>query len=124
MSQKVLLIEDDTTMLSLLRTLLGMEGFDVAALEFDTDLDSILAFIRAEQPEAVLMDVNLRQVNGIELLKAIRKDELVHSTRVIMTSGMDVGDRCLEQGADAFILKPYMPDELIQQIRRVLPEQN
>jgi CheY-like chemotaxis protein len=120
MTAKVMLIEDDATMVTLLRTLLHYEGYEVAALEDDSNLQSILACIQQEKPAVILMDVYLRQVNGIDLLEAIRKDVSIYSTGVIMSSGSDMRQRCLEQGADAFILKPYMPDELIQKIKQVL----
>ena len=120
MSAKVMLIEDDATMLVLLRTLLQYEGYQVAVLEDDSSLQTILSSIHQEQPAVILMDVHLRQVNGIDLLEAVRKEPLIDSTGVIMSSGSDMRQRCLEQGADAFILKPYMPDELIQKIKQVL----
>jgi CheY-like chemotaxis protein len=124
MSAKVMLIEDDATMVTLLRTLLNYEGYEVASLEDDTNLQAILENIHQEQPAVILMDVHLRQVNGIDLLEAIRKDDLTYSTGVIMSSGSDMRQRCLDQGADAFILKPYMPDELIQNIKQVLARRN
>jgi CheY-like chemotaxis protein len=70
------------------------------------------------------MDVHLRQINGLDLLHAIRSDESTRSARVIMTSGIDMSQRCLEKGADAFILKPYMPEDLIQKIRQVMAYEN
>lgn len=120
MNPKVMLVEDDITMRSLLRTLLRYEGYDVATAENDTDAEAILSTIREEEPMVILMDVNLRYLNGIELLQTLRKDEQFQSTGIIMSSGSDVRDRCMENGADAFILKPYMPEELIQKISLVL----
>lgn len=124
MTAKVMLIEDDYTMLSLLRTLLRFEKFEVAAVEYDSDLPTVLEAIRRELPDIILMDVHLRQINGLDLLHAIRSDESTRSARVIMTSGIDVSQRCLEKGADAFILKPYMPEDLIQKIRQVMAYEN
>jgi DNA-binding response OmpR family regulator len=114
---KVMLIEDDRTMLSLLQTLLNMEGFDVAYLERDEDPEAILCAMRLEKPSLVLVDVNLRKMSGFDLLHAIRQDAELKPVRVLMSSGMDFGMRSYEEGADGFILKPYMPDELIQKIR-------
>lgn len=122
MNPKVMLIEDDFTMRSLLRTLLRYEGYDVATVENDADFNGILDYIRQEQPVVILMDVNLRQLNGIDLLQAIRKEQAFSATGVIMSSGSDVRERCLDEGADAFILKPYMPEDLIQKINQVMME--
>jgi CheY-like chemotaxis protein len=70
-------------------------------------------------PDVILLDVHLRRVNGLDLLTAIRQDEKTRHTGVILSSGMDVSQRCMELGANAFILKPYMPEDLLQMIRRV-----
>jgi DNA-binding response OmpR family regulator len=116
---KIMLVEDDTTMLSLLSTLLQMEGFQVVPAK-ETTLENMLGAIRQEKPSLVLVDVNLHQFNGLDLLRKIRSEPDLVDTRVVMSSGMDYSTRCLQEGADGFILKPYMPDDLIQMIRKAL----
>ena len=111
---KVLLIEDDPTMLSLLGTLLDMEGFEVAKIE---KFSSVLADIHAEKPDVILMDVNLMDINGLEILTEIREDANLNSVSVIMSSGMDFKSESLDKGANDFIQKPYMPDELIDKVK-------
>lgn len=117
---KVLLVEDDETMLSLISTLLEIEGFQVAKLAKDGCVDDILDCIREEQPGLVLLDVHLRQINGFDLLHKMRQDEELKATRVLMSSGMELSRQCDQQGADGFILKPYMPEELVGKIRLFL----
>ena len=117
---KIMLIEDDPTMQTLLQTYLQYEGFDVFLQDRDDDLQQVIGNIRQENPEVVLMDVYLRQLNGFDLLAAIREDLKVKEVAVIMSSGVDFGERCEKEGADAFILKPYMPEELVQSIHRVI----
>jgi DNA-binding response OmpR family regulator len=113
---KVLLIEDDPTMLSLLGTLLDMEGFQVVKLE---QFNAVILAIRNENPDVVLMDVNLQEVNGIEILAEIRQDVKLNGVRVIMSSGMDFRRESMDNGADDFIQKPYMPDELIDKVKQL-----
>lgn len=115
---KVSLIEDDATMISLLKTLLEIEGFEVVEMVDDT-LENVLAALHKEKPEVALMDVNLHLLNGMDLLRALRKDRHMDNIKVIMCSGMDMREDCLQAGASDFMLKPYMPDELIAAIRRV-----
>jgi DNA-binding response OmpR family regulator len=118
MTTKLLLIEDDHTMLALLGTLLRFEGFEVIQPKYEDDsIHGVLKLIRQEKPALVLMDVHLRLYNGLDLLHQIRQEKELEGLRVIMSSGMDVHERCQEAGADDFILKPYMPDELIKRIR-------
>lgn len=119
---KVLLIEDDNTMLTLLCTLLRFEGFDISQLGSEESVDEIMDLIRKENPDLILLDVHLHQIDGFDLLKNIREDEKVKSARVLMSSGMDFRDRCKQEGADGFILKPYMPEDLIKKIRKTLGE--
>ncbi len=113
---KVFLIEDDATMLSLLGTLLEIEGFSVA--KFAPGMD-ILEQVRTEQPDVVVLDVNFQGMGagGFDVLKALRGDAVLQGTRVLMVSGMDYEREALDAGADGFLLKPFMPDVLIQRIR-------
>ncbi len=113
---KVMLIEDDQTLVGLLKTLLEIEGFCIASPD-RPDLDWIPQLIHREQPDVVLMDVHMRSANGLDLLRAIRKDPDPTRARIIMTSGIDLGDQCLAAGADGFMLKPYIPDDLVKMIR-------
>jgi CheY-like chemotaxis protein len=122
MTAKVMLIEDDHTMVTLLSTLLRFEGYETAVLKNDESLDTIMDGIREEAPNVVLLDVHLRRVNGLDLLSAIRQDERTRQIGVVISSGMDVGQRCIELGANAFILKPYMPEDLLQKIRQVIAD--
>jgi DNA-binding response OmpR family regulator len=117
---KVMLIEDDATMNSLLSMLLQMEGFEVAQLEDEDNLEDILEVVRLADPALALIDIHLKQLSGLELLHAIRQTAELDSMRVLMSSGMDFRDECLQAGADNFVLKPYMPDDLIDTIRQLL----
>jgi CheY-like chemotaxis protein len=115
---KVLLVEDDDTMLSLLKTLLMMEGFQVAVL--DHEQKDVLSSIRKEMPDLLLLDVHLPHHSGLELLRAIRESNDLKDILVVMTSGMALQTECLAAGANDFLLKPYMPDDLIGILNRSL----
>jgi len=81
----------------------------------------MLEKVRIEKPDLVLMDVFLTDTDGKEVLKQLRSSKDIADIRVIMTSGMDLADQCMEAGADAFLLKPYTPDQLMKMIRENLP---
>ena len=116
---KVSLIEDDATMISLLTTLLEIEGFDVVEMRDDT-IENMMAELRKVNPEVAVMDVNLRKLNGIDLLHALQQDQQLKMIKVIMCSGMDMRQDCLQAGASDFMLKPYMPDDLINANRKIV----
>lgn len=115
---KVLLAEDDVTMVVLLKTLLSMEGFQVAAIQ--PDEPDILAAVRRENPDLLLLDVNLKGQNGLDVMQAVRLDAEYKDLRVVMSSGLNLEKECLESGANDFLLKPYMPDDLVKTLQRSL----
>ena len=114
---KILLAEDDVTMVSLLTTLLKMEGFAVVTLQADADVP---AAVRRENPNVLLLDVHLSHQSGFDILGAIRNSEDIAGTRVVMSSGSDVREECINRGANGFLMKPYMPDELITILKKTM----
>ena len=112
---KVLLAEDDKTMVSLLKTLLNMEGFEVLALDVNADVP---AEVQREKPHALFMDVHLGGQSGMEILDTIRRQQDLADVRIVMTSGLNVKDECITRGANAFLLKPFMPDDLIKALKQ------
>ncbi len=113
---RVFLAEDDQTMVVLLQTLLRIEGFDTVSLELSDG--NLISHLEKDIPELLLLDVNLPAENGLDVIRAMRADSRFAKTRVIMASGMSLKDKCLESGADEFLLKPYMPDELISLLKK------
>jgi len=91
-----------------------MEGFEVLALDADTD---VAAAVQREKPHALFMDVHLGEQSGMKILDSIRKNRDTADVRVVMTSGMNMKDECMRHGANAFLLKPFMPDDLISALR-------
>jgi two-component system, NtrC family, response regulator AtoC len=114
---KILLAEDDMTMISLLKTLLKMEGFEVVTLDPEAD---VLAVIRSEKPDVLLLDVHLGKQNGLDILQKIRSTEDVKRTRVVMSSGANVKEECMSAGAFGFLMKPYMPDDLTTLLKQAM----
>jgi DNA-binding response OmpR family regulator len=114
---KVLLAEDDPTMVGLLKTLLSMEGFQVTMIDPGED---VLPAVRRETPDVLLLDVHLYGMNGLDIIGDLRKADDLKSLRVVMTSGMSLAEECLDKGANDFLLKPYMPDDLIAIIKKQL----
>jgi DNA-binding response OmpR family regulator len=123
MTAKILLLEDDLSMQNLLKTFLRFEGFEVIIQRQQESCEQVIEAIQQEKPVAVLMDVNLPKVNGFDVLKAIRAHPELKNTPVIMSSGMDFSERCQAEGADAFMLKPYMPDDLVTAIHKAIASQ-
>jgi len=112
--KKILLVDDDPTMQRLLKTLLQLEGLEVIPW---TPGEDVVTLTQREKPDSILMDVNLKGKNGFELLAEIRAHPDFRQMQVIMTSGMDYRARCTAAGANGFLLKPFMPEELIKFVK-------
>jgi CheY-like chemotaxis protein len=123
MSQ-LLLVEDRESILHSLKMLLELEGYEVFTA---TTRDSVKEILEKQAIDLILLDVYFRteedkQVNGYEILETIRRTPAWRDIRVLMTSGMDFGDQALQAGADGFLLKPYLPETLVNLVQRYLEE--
>ncbi|MBL8088869.1 MAG: response regulator [Anaerolineales bacterium] len=117
LNKKILLAEDDITMVSLLKTLLKMEGFDIVSIHADANVPEE---VKKEKPAVLLLDFHLGAQNGIDILDEIRSQEETRDVKVIMSSGASVKEECMNRGANGFLLKPYMPDDLISLLKQTI----
>ncbi|MCK6590698.1 MAG: response regulator transcription factor [Polyangiaceae bacterium] len=117
MTGKVLLIDDDTRLHELLASYLKQNGFQVAVAE---DGRKGLAALEAGAFDAVLLDVMMPGMDGIEVVKRIRNKSRIPV--LMLTAKGDETDRVvgLELGADDYIAKPFSPRELLARLRAVL----
>jgi two-component system OmpR family response regulator len=114
---RVLLIDDDVELSNMLRQYLETEGFRVETNFTGQDL-AIPQL--ASLFDALVLDVMLPQINGIDLLRRIRHDSEIPV--VMLTAKGDEVSRVLglELGADDYVAKPYYPPELVARLRAVL----
>jgi DNA-binding response OmpR family regulator len=113
--KKVLILEDNAMMRSLLQTLMELENFQVTCPTFPI-VDPIKT-IHENKPDVILMDINLPGTNGLTLLGLIRSENEIKDTRIIISSGSNRKQESLDAGADSFLMKPFMPDELINLVK-------
>jgi DNA-binding response OmpR family regulator len=114
-----MVIEDDPSMVSLLTTLLIMEGFTVETPK-NNHMDGLLSAIRDNHPHIALVDVNLSLGSGLDLVRKIRREPELKDTPILMASGLNLKKECIQAGADGFIMKPFMPDDLIKLIHKTI----
>jgi len=114
-----MIIEDDPSMVSLLTTLLNMEGFSVRTPK-NNRMEGLLSSIFDHHPQIALVDVNLSMGSGLDLVREIRREPELKATSILMVSGLNLKKECIQAGADDFIQKPFMPDELIKLIHKTI----
>jgi len=116
-SLTILHVEDDPDIVDLFRSFMDCEGHRVVSTY---DLEQINTYVQFNQVDVVLLDYILPDTNGMDILKHIRTQSDVP---VLMLSGKtDPIDKimCIENGADDYIEKPFMPREVLARMRAVL----
>ena len=120
MTDKILIADDEPNILLSLDYLMRREGFEVLLAR---DGDEALALLRQERPRLVLLDVMMPGKSGHEVCAALRADESLKHTLVLMLSakGRDTDvAKGLGLGADAYITKPFSTQALVAQVRSLL----
>jgi len=120
MHPKILIVEDEAPIVTLLRYNLEREGFEV--LEAGDGEEAMLLAME-KSPDLILLDWMLPLLSGVEVCRRLRRTPETKAVPVIMlTARGDEGDRIrgLNAGADDYITKPFSPSELIARIRAVL----
>ena len=112
---KVLLIEDEERVASFVVKGLEAHGYAVEHVATGTEA---LARIRADEPDLILLDLTLPDLDGMEILRRLREDGIAVPV-IILTARGDVDDRVhgLDVGADDYLTKPFAFDELVARLR-------
>lgn len=114
---KVMIVDDDRTSTSLLKTLLEMDGFEVVVVTVGQEaMGEANAFV----PDVFLVDYHLNDMSGIDLIHSLRASAKFEHTPIVMASGRDVGKEAKAAGANAFLVKPYDPSQLSEQLTSLI----
>jgi len=118
MSQKILVVDDEQSIVTLLKYNLETAGYIV---EVAYDGEEALKKVETEQPELIVLDVMLPKKDGIEVCKTIRSDKNLVPI-LMLTAKDDEFDRVLglELGADDYMTKPFSPREVVARVKAIL----
>ncbi len=114
---KILIVDDDATMLKLMSTLLPLMGYEVAVNPVP---GATLEAARAAAPDVFLVDLHLAGGSGLDVVRTLRADSQFATTPVIMISGEDRAEAARQAGADVFLLKPFMPNQLMDALKSLV----
>lgn len=120
MAQRVLVVDDDTEIVRLLRAYLEQERFEVLAAY---EGEMALHILRREMPDLVILDLMLPDRDGWDVTRVMRGDAQLATIPIIMlTARVDDQDKILglELGADDYVTKPFNPREVMARVRAVL----
>ena len=114
---RILLIDDDTELSAMVAEYLAVEGFETSVVH---NGEEGVAAALSGQFNAVILDVMMPRMSGIEVLRRVRQSSQIPV--IMLTAKGDDIDRVigLEMGADDYVPKPYYPRELLARLRAIL----
>ena len=106
---RILVVEDDSDIADVLQRSLRLEGYDVrVAADGQAALDEAHAFL----PDAVVLDLGLPKIDGVEVARALRRDESVPILMLTARDAVEARVAGLDAGADDYLVKPFERQEL------------
>ena len=117
MPEKILVVEDEASLVETLQYNLRREGYQVAVA---TDGLTALEVARKERPDLILLDIMLPQLDGLEVCRILRRE--MNVPIIMLTARTDEVDRVvgLELGADDYVSKPFSIRELLARVKALL----
>jgi DNA-binding response OmpR family regulator len=122
MSQHILIVDDEPSIVLSLEFLMRREGFEVSVA---TDGEEALQALARRTPDLVILDIMLPKLNGFEVCQRIRADARWRGIKVLMLTakGRDTEvAKGLGVGADAYVTKPFSTRDLVAQVKQLLEQ--
>ncbi|MFA5126914.1 MAG: response regulator [Patescibacteria group bacterium] len=120
-SKKILVVEDDSFLLSMYSTKLNLENFKVSTAT--TGLQA-LKVVAKDQPDLILLDLNLPEMSGFDVLDNLKKDVGTKDIPVIVLTNYSQKeniDKCFALGAVDYLIKAhFVPAEVVDKIKKIL----
>lgn len=121
MSKKILAVDDSASIRQMVSFTLKQAGYDVVEAE---DGKVGLAKAASEAPNLIITDLNMPNMNGLEMIREVRKNPSHKFTPILMlTTESDEAKKAegKQAGATGWIVKPFNPEQLLKVIQRVMP---
>ena len=120
MGAKILVVDDERTIVKLITAKLSLEGYEVITA---ADGQEGLSMARAEKPDLIVLDVMMPKMDGYRVAKMLKLDDLHKDIPIIFLTAK-VQDQDMEMGrqtgAEAYLTKPIDPESLISKVRELL----
>ena len=117
MTKKILVVDDEPQIVTILKAYLEKAGFDVVTAE---DGLAAMAVYRAEKPDFMILDLNLPGMDGLDICRTVRRE--ADTPILMLTARVEETDKLigLEIGADDYVVKPFSPKEVVARVRTIL----
>jgi two-component system sensor histidine kinase/response regulator len=115
---RVLVVDDEETVRTMLDMVLGMEDIDVTVA---ADGDEALVMAQLERPDVIVLDIMMPRVDGWTVADSLRADPELRDIPIVFCSALTSAEhvaRGFEHGAAGYVLKPFHTDDLVGEIHR------
>jgi CheY-like chemotaxis protein len=118
---RVLVIDDEQDVVRLIVKVLSGRGHVVGVAR---DGVSALARVKAEPPEVIVLDSDLPKIDGAEVCRQLKKNDLTAAIPIVMMTSeyIDIYDVAADGGPDAFVVRPFVPSLLANVVERALQD--
>ena len=119
MKNVILVVDDDKTNLALAQKILGAQ-YRIAA---STSGQAALKYLETHRPDLILLDINMPEMNGFEVMECLRSDLHTETIPVIFLTADNLAEteiKCFQMGAMDFVAKPFVPDILLSRVSKTI----
>ncbi|MCI0807291.1 MAG: response regulator transcription factor, partial [Chloroflexi bacterium] len=117
MAKKIMVVDDEPRLVSIVEAYLKQEGFEVQTA---SNGQEALFAVRESKPDLIILDVMMPEMDGYEFMRHHRME--AETPIILLTAKVEEDDKVigLELGADDYVTKPFRPRELVARVRAVL----
>jgi DNA-binding response OmpR family regulator len=120
MTKKVMIVDDEESVLKLLLVTLEDEGYHLMVAR---DGEEALTLARREKPDLVFLDMLLPKMDGIQVCQALRADPATTHMKIVMLTALAQGrdhQEAMKAGADDYVTKPFSPALVLKKVEDIL----
>ena len=125
MAFNVLIVDDSRPMRLVIKKTIKISGFDVGEVFEAANGKEALDVLRDNWVDLVLTDYNMPDMNGLELIEKMKKDEVMRSMPAVMITTEGSQQRVqefMDKGASEYIKKPFTPEEIRRKLNKIMGE--
>jgi len=126
MAFNVLIVDDSSTMRSVIKKIIKVSGFDVGTFLEAGDGVEALEVLQQDWVDLVLSDINMPNMNGLELIGKMGEDDMLKSIPVVMVTTEGSGEKIEKSkalGAAGYIKKPFLPEDIKMTLCNIMGEE-
>jgi len=127
MAFNVLIVDDSSSMRAIIKKIIKVSGFGVGEFLAATDGKEALKVLEKKWVDIVLADINMPNMNGMELMAEMNKNELMRSIPVVMVTTEGSAKKmqaAMNLGASGYVKKPFLPEDIKRTLSSIMGEKD